>query len=62
MACSQQEPRALPSGLAGFKSRHNLAVVLTKMGDLAGAAHRWRELIREEPGPSPVSAKKGDSA
>jgi tetratricopeptide (TPR) repeat protein len=36
-------------GIKGFKARHNLAITLTELGDLAAAEVQWREITREEP-------------
>ena len=49
---SGHEERHLSSvdrGLTGFMARQNLAVVATKMGDLAEAERQWREVVREAP-------------
>ena len=49
---SGREERHLSSvdrGLTGFKARHNLAVVATRMGDLAEAERQWKEVVREAP-------------
>ncbi len=36
-------------GIRGFKARHNLAITLTEMGNLAAAEVEWREIVRERP-------------
>ena len=49
---SGHEERHLSSvdrGLTGFKVRDNLAVVATRMGDLAEAKRQWKEVVRESP-------------
>ena len=40
---------SLDSGLRGYKSRHNLAVVLEQMGRFSEAASQWEIITREEP-------------
>ena len=36
-------------GMKGYLARRNLALVLKTMGDLAGAEHQWRAVVREVP-------------
>ncbi|MFI5460727.1 MAG: tetratricopeptide repeat protein [Isosphaerales bacterium] len=49
-ALTDREERHFASvdrALSGFKARHNLALVLADMGDLAEAERQWREVVRE---------------
>ncbi|MFI5461446.1 MAG: glycosyltransferase [Isosphaerales bacterium] len=51
-ALTDREERHFASvdrALSGFKARHNLALVLADMGDLAEAERQWREVVREVP-------------
>jgi tetratricopeptide (TPR) repeat protein len=45
---------SVDSGLAGFKARHNLAVVFEDLGMLRDAETQWRQILSDEPRYAPA--------
>jgi tetratricopeptide (TPR) repeat protein len=48
---TDEEPHfaSVESGIKGYLTRHNLAVVYSEMGDWAGAEAEWRIVLTEAP-------------
>jgi GT2 family glycosyltransferase/2-polyprenyl-3-methyl-5-hydroxy-6-metoxy-1,4-benzoquinol methylase len=45
---------SVDSGLAGFKARHNLAIVFEDLGMLRDAEAQWRQILSDEPRYAPA--------
>ncbi|MEX0717774.1 MAG: glycosyltransferase [Planctomycetaceae bacterium] len=57
------EPRhftSVDSGIAGFKARHNLALVLEDLGRFEDAEREWRAIVDERPGYRPARRGLGE--
>ena len=52
----------MDTGLAGYKARHNLAVVYREQGRLAEAETQWRAAVEEQPGFAPAWMGLGEAA
>ena len=55
-APSERHFASVDAGLAGYKARHNLALVYEDLGQTDLAKQEWRAILKERPGYLPAIA------